>query len=196
MEKTIISKTKRLREAEKKKEREERLKYYKENKEKINRRHREKQQKAKELKSAQHAVLEGDTNDNNGSAKAKREKWALYKRQQRAKAKEEAKKKEEKSQMRKNKCKLQTNEVSSSRAFPTRMAKRCQVDLVKSHLPESPAKKVAVVAALIESPTTRSGLECKGLIPSAENREEADVALSVMRDARDAISVTKSQRSN
>ena len=108
-------------------------------------------------------------------------------------AKEEAKKKEEKSQMRKNKCQLQTNEVSSSRAFPTRMAKKCQVDLIKSHLPESPAKKVAVVAELIESPTTRSRLERKGLIPSAENREEADVALSVMRDA---ISATKSQRSN
>lgn len=98
--------------------------------------------------------------------------------------------------MRKNKRKLQTNEVSSSRAFPTRMAKKRQVDLIKSHLPESPAKKVAVVAALTESPTTRSGLERKGLVPSAENREEADVALSVMRDARDAISATKSQRSN
>ena len=29
---------------------------------------------------------------------------------------------------------------------------------------------------------TRSGLERKGLIPSAENREEADVALLVMRE--------------
>ena len=90
---------------------------------------------------------------------------------------------------------MQTNEVYSSRAFPTRMAKKHQVDLIKSHLPESPPKKVAVVAALIESSTTRSGLECKGLIPSAENRE-ADDALSVMRDARDPISATKSQRSN
>ena len=73
MEKTIISKTKRLREADY---------YYEENKEKINRRRREKRQKSKELKSAQYAVLEGDTDDDNGSAKAKREKWALYKRQQ------------------------------------------------------------------------------------------------------------------
>ena len=77
---------------------------------------------------------------------------------------------------------MQTNEVSSSRAFPTRMAKKCQVDLIKSHLPESLAKKVVVVAALIESPITRSGLERKGLIPSAENREEADIALLVMRE--------------
>ena len=61
------------------------------------------------------------------------------------------------------------------------MAKKCQVDLIKSHLPESLAKKVAVVAALIESPITRSGLERKGLIPSAENRE-ADIALLVMRE--------------
>ena len=90
---------------------------------------------------------------------------------------------------------LQTNEVSSSRAFPTRMAKKCQIDLIKSHLPKSPAKKVAVVAVPMENPTSRSRLECEGLVPSAENRE-ADVALSVMQDARDAISATKSQRPN
>ena len=71
MEKTIINKTKRLRSRE---EREERLEYYEENKEIINRRYCEKRQKAKELKSAHHAVLEGDTNDNNASTEAKREK--------------------------------------------------------------------------------------------------------------------------
>ena len=80
--------------------------------------------------------------------------------------------------------------MSSSRAFPTRMAKKCQIDLIKSHLPKSPAKKVAVVAAPMENPTSRSRLECEGLVPSAENRE-ADVALSVMQDAR-----RKSQRPN
>ena len=84
--------------------------------------------------------------------------------------------------MRKNKRKLDSNELSTSTAFPTRMAKKRQVDLVKSHLPKSPAKKVAVVAALMESPTTKSGLEGKGLIPSAKNREEGGVALSAMRE--------------
>ena len=83
--------------------------------------------------------------------------------------------------MRKNKRKLDSNELSTSTAFPTRMAKKRQVDLVKSHLPKRPAKKVAVVAALMESPTTKSGLKGKGLIPSAKNRE-AGVALSAMRE--------------
>ena len=35
---------------------------------------------------------------------------------------------------------------------------------------------MAVVAALIESPTTRKGLESKGLVSSAEKRDEAEVA--------------------
>ena len=60
------------------------------------------------------------------------------------------------------------------------MAKKRQVDLVKSHLPKSPSKKVAVVAALMESPRMKSMLECKGLILLVENKEEADVSLSVM----------------
>ena len=84
----------------------------------------------------------------------------------------------------------------SGTAFPTRMSKKQRVDLVKSHLPESPAKRIAVVATLLESPTTRKGLVRKGLISSAEKNDEADVALSAMRDAREAINATKGQRSN
>ena len=60
-----------------KKESEERLKYDEENKERINRRPREKRQKVKELKSAQHAVLEGDTNDDR-AVLTQRQKWVLY----------------------------------------------------------------------------------------------------------------------
>lgn len=55
---------------------------------------------------------------------------------------------------------------------------------------------MAVVAALIESPTTRKGLERLGVVSSAEKSDEAEVALAAMRDANDAVSSTKSKRSN
>ena len=80
-------------------------------------------------------------------------------------------------------------------AFPSRMSKKRRIDLVKSHLPETPEKKVDVLAAIIESPTTRNGLENKGIIPSAVS-EEAQVAVAVMSDARDAINAIKDQRSD
>ena len=76
------------------------------------------------------------------------------------------------------------------------MSKKRRVDLVKSHLPESPAKKLAVVATLIESLTTTKGLTRKGLISSAEKNDEAAVALSAMHDAREAINATKGGHSN
>ncbi len=77
------------------------------------------------------------------------------------------KKKEEKSKNGKRK-RTRSDSVSGT-AFPTRMSKKRAVDLVKACLPESPAKKVAVVTALIESPTTKKGLQSKGLIPFGEN---------------------------
>ena len=83
----------------------------------------------------------------------------------------------------------------SAAAFPSRMSKKRRIDLVKSHLPETTAKKVDVMAAIIESPSTRKGLENKGTIPLAEN-EEAQVAVAVMSDARGAINAIKDQRSD
>ena len=71
------------------------------------------------------------------------------------------------------------------------MSKKRRVDVVKSHLPESPAKKLAVVATLIKSPPTRKGLMGKGLISSAEKNDKAAVALSAMHDAREAIKLPK-----
>ena len=82
---------------------------------------------------------------------------------------------------------------SNSVPFPPRMSKKRHIDGVKSRLPRSPTKRVAVVAALIESPTTRKGLESKGLVFSAEKCDEAEVAVSAMCDVRDAISATKGQ---
>ena len=74
------------------------------------------------------------------------------------------------------------------------MSKKRHIDEVKSCLPQTPAKRVAVVAALIESPTTTKGLESKGLVSSAEKCDEAEVAVSAMCDVIDAISATKGQR--
>ena len=180
--------TKRLREAEKKKEKRnaKHMKYYHENKESINRKLREKRAEAKRSKAAAHQQVDDSNTASDSSCKPKKYDWALYKRNQRAKAKEEMKKKE----------KGKRTRSDSGTAFPTRMSKKRRVDLVKSHLSESPAKKVAVVATLIESPTTKKGLLRKGLISSAEKNDEADVSLTVMRDAREAINATKGQRSN
>ena len=172
--------TKRLREAEKKKKEKQnakRMKFYHENKESINRKLREKRAEAKRSKAAAHQLVDDSNTASDSNCKPKKYDWALYKRNQRARAKEEMKKK--------GKGKRTHND--SGTAFPTRMSKKRRVDLVKSHLPESPAKKVAVVATLIESPTTRKGLLRKGLISSA---------VTVMHDAREAINATKGQRSN
>ena len=102
------------------------------------------------------------------------------------------KKKEEKCKNGKRK-RTRSNDSVSGTAFPTRMLKKRAVDLVKACLPESPAKKVAVVAALIESPTTKKGLQSKGLIPSAKNNDEGKVAISAMRRKDRLSNVTKGQ---
>ena len=101
----------------------------------------------------------------------------LYKWRQRARAKEKLAKKENK------KCKRKCKEGQvSAAAFPSRISKKRRIDLVKSHLPETPEKKLDILAAIIESPTRRNGLENKSIIPSAVN-EEAQVAVAVMSDA-------------
>lgn len=189
MIKTGSSETKRLREAEQKKkekERADRLKYYHENKESINAKRREKRAKARQLKAA---------TENIEDSKTKKYDWALYKPRQRARAKEQTLEKKDKSHKVKPTSNQKGRASSNTVTFPSRMSKKRHIDVVKSRLPQSPAKRVAVVAALIESPTTRKGLESKGLVCSAEKCDEAEVAVSAMCDARDAISATKGQRS-
>ena len=185
MMKTSCSETKRLREAERKKKEKEsanRLKYYHANRESINRKRREKTAQARQLKAAQQSqtidtnTVGGGIND---SSKPKKYDWALYKRRQRARAKEELAKTENK------KCKRKRKEGQvSAAAFPSRMSKKRRIDLVKSHLPETLEKKLDVLAAIIESPTTRNGFENKGVIPSAVS-EEAQVAVAVMSDVHE-----------
>ena len=51
-----------------------------------------------------------------------------------------------------------TDTAMCSSAFPSRMSKKRNVDLVKNVLPKSPTKKATVVATLMASPTTWKGL--------------------------------------
>ena len=122
--------------------REERSKYYQENKESINRKRREKRQKAKELKVAKQNVPDGETSVTDNSA-TKKYDWALYKRRQRARVKEEIKRKEETKRKEKIKRKEETSRATKSKRssevsgqsgnkiFPTRMAKKRKVDFSK-----------------------------------------------------------------
>ena len=133
MGKTSSSETIRLREGKKRKEekvREERSKYYQENKESINRKRREKRQKAKELKVARQNVPDGETKVTDNSA-TKKYDWALYKRRQRARAKEEIKRNEETSRATKSKRSSEVSGQSGNKIFPTRMAKKRKVDFSK-----------------------------------------------------------------
>jgi hypothetical protein len=113
--------------------REERSKYYQENKESINRKRREKRQKAKELKVARQNVPDGETSVTDNIA-TKKYDWALYKRRQRARAKEEIKRKEkikrkdETSRATKSKRSSEVSGQSGNKIFPTRMAKKRKVD--------------------------------------------------------------------
>jgi hypothetical protein len=119
MGKTSSSETIRLREAKKRKEdkvRDQRAKYYQENKERINRERREKRQKAKELNVAKQSVVDDDTSAVDNSA-TKKYDWALYKRRQRARAKEEIERKKDKPITNKRK---RSSVVSRHTTFPTK----------------------------------------------------------------------------
>lgn len=75
------------------------------------------------------------------------------------------------------------------------MAKKRTIDLRKT-LPLSPRKKVAVVAALIESPTTRKSLEAVGQLRSPEDADESRLATAALNDMATALNATKSKQSN
>ena len=186
MEKDSSSETKRLREAEKKRK-EKRCavtaEYYKKNRETINRKRREKRKERKQLKATHQNEIHEDS-----KVKPKKYDWKLYKQRQRANAKEHV--------TQHNRSEKGLCSSAAASAFPSRMSKKRNVDSVKSSLPKSPAKKVAVLAALIESPTARKGLERLGVVHSSEKDEEAETALAALRDANVAVTNTKAKRSN
>ena len=75
--------------------------------------------------------------------------------------------------------------------FTNRTARKRAVDATKSSLPRSPRKKVAVIASLVNSPTTRQSLKRLGYVNTPENKEEVQLATSILEDASEAIQTTK-----
>ena len=76
-------------------------------------------------------------------------------------------------------------------AFANRTAQKRAVDGTKNSLPSSPRKKVAVVAALVSSPSTRQSLQRLGCVNMPENEEEVQMASSILQDATAALQTTK-----
>ena len=90
-----------------------RIQYYHENKESINRK--------LQFEFAAHQQVDDSNTASDSSCKPKKYDWALYKHNQRAKAKEEMKKKE----------KGKRTRSDSGTAFPTRMSKKRRVSLLR-----------------------------------------------------------------
>lgn len=88
--------------------------------------------------------------EQSGGSEVSKPNWRLYKARQRAREKEEKERA------------TSTSAVSPKfvrGAFANRTARKRAVDATKSSLPRSPRKKVAVVASLVNSPTTRQSLQ-------------------------------------
>ena len=187
---SVSSATVKINESKRKKreaKKEASLKYYRENKERINSQRRERRKKIEEPEQWEHRE------QNNGDT-ARRLKWKLDKRRQRAKAKEESHCQNE-LEARKNSQQAHNNEPgTSSSTFSSRMHKKRTVDRVKENLPRSPAKRAAVVATLMESPTTRKGLEHLSLGAISPNDDETQVALAALCDAKEDIDATKTKQ--
>ena len=165
----ISAETIRLRAAREKKRQKKNAandEYHKANKETINRKKRERYNTLKELKTAAQPqeALEScmaSTAESASHLQPKKYDWALYKRKQRARTKEQAK-----NQVNANK---KTCKSSRTSAFSTRMSKKHKLNLAKSSLPKSPSKRVEVLAKIIESPTTRKGFsKSRGYFVSRE----------------------------
>ena len=87
----------------------------------------------------------------------------------------------------------ETNRTGES--FKHRGAKKRAVDKVKEVLPVTPEKKVAVVSALLDSPTTRQTLALQGVVSSAEEQKRANINSVIVADARSLIQKIKDGRS-
>ena len=125
--------------------------------------------------------------------KLKREKMATYKRRQRLRDKEKKKNEEE------MEVDMETPEVTGqarSCVFRSREEKKRAVNKAKATLPSPPKRKAAVIAKLIESPRTRSSLQEKGIVRSAEEQKDVMVGKAVLKDIATAVAITKSKRSS
>ena len=76
------------------------------------------------------------------------------------------------------------------------MSEKRALDEVKSALPESPEKKVYIVAKLVQSPITRKKLEDLNLVTSSQQQKQMEVGCAVLKDVEHALSSIKERRSD
>ena len=127
--------------------------------------------------------------------------WRLYKARQRQRQKDVMEAKKKNQRQRKSKERSKTRQAIPQQnkerpAFPSRMAKKRALDSVRKSLPYSPRKKVAVVAALVESPSTRKALEQLGHVRSPEDEDDTRIATAALNDIATALGTTKNKRSD
>lgn len=147
----------RLRESlerKKQKKKERNARFYAKNKDKI----LEERKEQRRRKHPRIAVEEQNESE------VRKPNWRLYKARQRARQRAEKEKTSSTS------VPVSPNAVRG--AFPNRTARRRAVDATMDSLPRSPRRKVAVAAALIDSPTTRQSLQRLGYVKSSENEED------------------------
>ena len=179
MGKTGAERLRESRERRKQKKREYNARFYVKNKDKIL-----KDRKEERRKKRPRVVVEEER-----ESKAPKPNWRLYKAKQRARKKAE------------NEKKASTNVPVSPNAvrgaFPNRTSRKRAVDTTRANLPSSPRKKVAVIASLVESPTTQHTLQRLGYLNSPENQEDERMASAILEDAKTALqATTKRKRSN
>ena len=179
MGKTGAERLRESRERKKQKKREYNARFYVKNKDKIL-----KDRKEERRKKRPRVVVEEER-----ESKAPKPNWRLYKAKQRARKKAE------------NEKKASTNVPVSPNAvrgaFPNRTSRKRAVDTTRANLPSSPRKKVAVIASLVESPTTQHTLQRLGYLNSPENQEDVRMASAILEDAKTALqATTKRKRSN
>lgn len=71
------------------------------------------------------------------------------------------------------------------------MAKKRAVHRVKESSLTKPVKKVAVISALLESPTTRDHLSAKGLITMSEAQKQAEINQAIVSDVKYLLTAVK-----
>ena len=80
--------------------------------------------------------------------------------------------------------------------YQNRRAKKRAFDKVRDALPDTPTKRVAIVASLVRSPSTRDHLQGLGLCTSQEQEDTLAIAQATHEDATEAFNTTKRRRSN
>ena len=176
MGKTGAERLRESRERKKQKKREYNARFYVKNKDNVL-----KDRKEERRKKRPRIVVEQER-----ESKAPKPNWRLYKARERKKAE--------------NGKKASTNIPVSPNAvrgaFPKRTSRKRAVDTTRTYLPSSPRKKVAVIASLVESPTTQHALQRLGYLNSPENQENVRMASAILEDAKTALQATKRKRSN